>query len=98
MQVIQRISGGIQLNQYINQYLKKTDIVNTVDKSRSIPGTNLSNKSTRIGKPTEIDIVKDNKDISNLSLLVYYLTCIPPDILCITCKNKRKKLRTLRLL
>ena len=45
-----------------------TDTVNTVDKSRSIPGTNLSYISTRIEKPTEIDIVKYNKDLSDLSL------------------------------
>ena len=50
-----------------SRYTQRTNTVNTVDKSRSIPGINLSNISTRIENPTEIDIVKDNTDISNFS-------------------------------
>ena len=34
----------------------KTEALTSIDKSRSIPRTNLSNKSTRIEKPSEIDI------------------------------------------
>ena len=44
------------------------DTENTVDKSRSIPGTNFSNISTIIEKPTAIDNFKENKDIYYLSL------------------------------
>ena len=51
---------------------QRTDTVNTVDKSRSIPGANLSNISNRIEKHTEIDIVNDNKDI----LIYIYIVMI----------------------
>ena len=40
--------------------------------------------------PTDIDIVGDNKDLSDLSLYGDDLKGITPDILCIPCKNKRK--------
>ena len=39
---------------------QRTDTENTVDKSKYIPITNLSNRSTRIEKPSEIDIHRDN--------------------------------------
>ena len=65
-----------------------TDTVNTVDKSRSSPGTNLSNISTRIEKPTEIDIFKDNRNLSGFSLPGYDLSDVTPDILIITCKKR----------
>ena len=45
---------------------------------------------------TEIDIVNDNKDISDLYLPREDLSCITPYILRITHNNKRKKLQTLR--
>ena len=51
----------------------------------------MSNISTRIEKPTEIDIVRDNKDISDLSLPGDDLAGITPDILCIPRKNKINK-------
>ena len=79
-----------------SRYTQRTDIVNTVDKSRSILGNNLSNISTRIENPTEIDIVKENKDLSGFSLHVDYLLVITPDILLIPRKGERKKLQTLR--
>ena len=47
------------------RFTQRTDTVNIVEKSMSIPGTNLSNISTRIEDPTETDIVKDNKDLSD---------------------------------
>ena len=72
---------------------QRTDTVNIVDKSRSIPGTNLSNISTRIGKSTELDIVRDNKDISDLYLHGDDLASITPDILHIPQENKRKNSR-----
>ena len=46
---------------------QRTDTKNTVDKSKSIPRTNLSNKSTRIEKTSEIDIHRDNLSVSVLS-------------------------------
>ena len=62
-----------------------------MDKSRSTPETNFSNISTRIEKSTEIDIFKDNKYLSGLSLPGDYLAGITPDILCIPRNNKREK-------
>ena len=67
-----------------------TDAVNTVYKSRSIQGTYFFYISTRIEKPTEIDIVKDNTDPSNLSLPGDDLAGITPYILCIPRNNKIK--------
>ena len=67
------------------------DTENTVDKSRSIPGTNFSNISTIIEKPTKINIVKDNKDLYDLSLPGDDLSGITPDILCIPHKKNVKK-------
>ena len=43
----------------------KSDTLNSIDKSRYTPRTNLSNKSTRIKKPTQIEILKDNKYVSD---------------------------------
>ena len=65
--------------------------VNKVNKSRSVSRNILSNKITKIEKPIEIDIFKDNKDISDLSLPVYDLAGITPDILHIPLKNKRRR-------
>ena len=44
------------------------DIENTVDKSRSIPISNISDKSTRIEKSSEMHIHKDNLSIYVLSV------------------------------
>ena len=46
---------------------QRTDTENTLDKSRTIIITNLSNKSIRIEKPSEIDIHRDNLSVSVLS-------------------------------
>ena len=70
---------------------QRTDTVNKVDKSRSISGTNLSNISTRIEKPTVIDIVQDNTDLSDLSLQGDDSAGIKPDIISIPRKNIRKQ-------
>ena len=76
--------------------INKTDIVRTMDKSgstkitdkvyaiyksMSIPGTNLSNRSTEIENPTEIYIVKENTFLSSFSLQGHNLADIIPDIL-----------------
>ena len=70
---------------------QRTDTENTVDKSSTIPRTNLSNKSTRIENPSEIDIHRDNLILSVLSGHGENLSSVTPDTLRITCKNKRKK-------
>ena len=56
---------------YKSRSAQLTDTFTTVDKSRYIPGNNVYNISTRIENPTEIDIVKDNRDLSDLSLPGY---------------------------
>ena len=71
----------------------KNDTVNTVDKSGSTPGTNLSNKSFHIEKPSEINIERDNKDDSDLYRQVESLSSVTPDQQRITRKNKRKNAR-----
>ena len=76
---------------YKSRSTQRTDTFNTVDKSRSVPVTNLSNISTRIEKPIEIDIVKDNTNLSDFYLQGDYLEGITPDILFITRINKIKK-------
>ena len=53
--------------------------------------TNLSKRSTRIEKPTEIDIIKDNKYLSDLSGQGHDLSGTTPYILRIPRNNKRKK-------
>ena len=63
----------------------------SIYKSSSTPRTILSNKSTRIEKPSEIDIHKDNENISDLSGLGDDLSIVTPDNLCIPRDNKRKK-------
>ena len=62
-----------------------------MDKSRSTQRNNLYNRSTRIEKPIEIYILKENKDLSGLSGQGDYLAGITPDTLRIPRKNKRKK-------
>ena len=57
----------------------------------TIPRTNLSNKSTRIENPSEIDIHKENLSVSVLSGHGESLSSVTPDILHIPRKNKRKK-------
>ena len=63
---------------------------NSIDKSSSTQRTSLCNRSTRIEKPIEIDIIKDNKHISGLSGQGDDLAGITPYILRIPRKNKRK--------
>ena len=72
-----------------------TDIFNTVDKTSSIPGNILYIISTIIEEPTEIDIVKDKKDLSDLSLHGSDLSGIAPDIIHVPRKIKVRKLQTL---
>ena len=49
------------------QRTKTEDTVKTVNKSRSISSASLSGKSTKIEKPKEIDISKDNSRLSGMS-------------------------------
>ena len=57
----------------------------------SIPRNNLSNKSTIIDNPSEIDIHRDNLSVSVLSVQLESLSSVSLDILHIPRKNKRKK-------
>ena len=76
----------------------KTDTRKSIDKSWSTPRTNLSNKSTRIEKPSEIDIHGYNENVSLFSEQVDDLANVTPDSICITRKNKERGLQTLQLL
>ena len=67
---------------------KNISTLNSIDKSRSTPRTNLSNKSIRIEKTPEIGILKDNENVSVLSIQGASVT---PDNLRIPHKNKRKE-------
>ena len=51
----------------------------------------LSNKSTRIETPTEIDSLKENENVSLLSGYGDDLASVTLDNIYITRKNKRKK-------
>ena len=68
-----------------------TDTYNKVDKSKYIPRTNLSNKSTRIEKTSEIDNCKDNLSVSVLSGHGESLSSVTSYQKRIPRKNKRKK-------
>ena len=65
--------------------------VNKLNKSRSIPRASLSNKSTKIEKPSEIDICNDDISISVLYGHRESLSSVTPDQQRIPCKNKRNK-------
>ena len=69
----------------------KSNTLNSIYKARSTPRTNLSNKITIIEKPTEIDILKDNENVSLSSGQGDDLASITPDHLHISRKNKIKK-------
>ena len=62
-----------------------------MDKSRSIPRNNLSYKSTRIEKPSKIDISNDYLGVSVLSGQGEILSNLKPDILQIPRNNKRER-------
>ena len=57
----------------------------------SNPVTNLSNKSTQIENPSEINIHRGNKYVSDLSIQGESLASAKPDNNRIPCKNKGKK-------
>ena len=65
----------------------KTDTLNTIDKSRSTPRTNLLNKITKIEKPSAIFIQRDNLSVSIFSGQGENLASVTPDIIRIPCKN-----------
>ena len=86
---------------------KKTDTVRTIDKSSILKELTLLTQYINQGifqyknypievpeyqKPTEIDIVRYNKHISDLSLQGYDLASITQDIILIPHKNKSKQL------
>ena len=82
-----------QINIKNSPYLQKnkSNTLNSIYKARSTPRTNLSNKITIIEKPTEIDILKDNENVSLSSGQGDDLASITQDHLHISRKNKIKK-------
>ena len=70
---------------------QEKDTLNSIDKSSSTQITNVSNRITIMGKPTEIDIVKDNKYLSNFLVQEDDMAGITPYILRIPRKNKINK-------
>ena len=70
---------------------QKPDTLNLIDKSRSTQRNNLSNKSTRIEKPSEIYICNVDLGISVLSGHIESVSSVIPDQQCITSKNKINK-------
>ena len=74
-------------------YIENT--VNTVAKSRSISRTILSNKSTRIEKPSEINICKTNLGVSIFSGNGESLSSVTPDQQHFPRKTKKKTPNTL---
>ena len=70
---------------------QRTDTENTVDKPRSIPRSKYFNKITRIDKPSEIHIHKDNLSIYILSGQGESLSSVTSDTLPIPRKNKRNE-------
>ena len=74
-----------------SRYTQRTDTENTVNKSGFISRPNLSNKSTIIKKPSEIDMCKDNLSVSVLSGHGEILSGVTPDQQRIPQKNKVNK-------
>ena len=70
---------------------QRTETENTVNKSRYILRTNLSNKITGIEKPSEIDICKDDLGVSFLSRHGETLSSETPEQQRIPRKNKKRK-------
>ena len=66
------------------------DAVKTLNKSRSISSASFSDKSTKIEKPKEVDIRKDNPSLSSISGHGASVSSEPPYKQRIPCKNKRK--------
>ena len=78
---------------YKSRSTKRTeteDTVKTLNKSRSISSASFSDKSTRIEKPKELDIRKDNPSLSGMSGHGASVSSESPDKQCIPRKNKRK--------
>ena len=72
------------------QWIETEDTVKLLDKSRFISLAILSDKSTKIEKPKEIDIRKENSSLSGMSGHGESLSSITPDKQRIPRKNKRK--------
>ena len=64
------------------------DTLKTLNKSRSISSASFSDKSTKIEKPKEIDIRKENSSISGMSGHGSIVSSKLSDKQRILCKNK----------
>ena len=83
--------GKLQDESRSTQITETEDIVKSVNKLESISSANLSDKSTKIVKPKEIDIRKDNSSLSVMSVHGESVSSVTPDKQRIPRKNKRKK-------
>ena len=73
----------------------KTDTLNTIDRSRSTPRTNLSNKIARIIKNLRNRYSRVQFKCFYFSVKGEILASVAPDNNTIPCKNKERKLQTL---
>ena len=70
------------------QVTESEDTINTLNKSRSISSASFSGKITKIEKPKEIDISKDNSSLSLLSRHGASVSSESRDKQRIPCRNK----------
>ena len=55
------------------------DTVKKLNKSRSISSASLSDKSTKIEQPKEINVRSDSPNVSSMSIHVASITTVSPD-------------------
>ena len=83
--------GKLQDESRSTQITETEDVVKSVNKLESISSANLSDKSTKIVKPKEIDIRKDNSSLSGMSVHGESVSSVTPDKQRIPSNKKRKK-------
>ena len=75
-----------------SQRIETEDTVKKISKSRSISSDSLSDKSTKIENPREINVRSDSPSVSSMSRHGSSITTISPDKELILFKIKRKKI------
>ena len=79
-----------KLKEIVNTYKSNiTDTINTIDKSRSTPRNNSSNKITKIEKPLEINIHWESLSVSALSGQRESLASVTPDNILFLARIKK---------
>ena len=82
-----------KFREIVNTYKSNiTDTINTIDKSRSTPRNNSSNKITKIEKPLEINIHWESLSVSALSGQRESLASVTPDNILFLARIKKIKL------